>query len=435
MNEPNDKGIDQSISNKKTPFKVFYGWYLVAASMFSNALVSAVYFQGFSAFVIPIETTFGWSRSVISGAASLRQAEAGLFGPLTGFLLDKYGARKIIIFGSLIVGFGLIGLGFATGIVMFYVFFLFISMGTSGVGHAVTWVVVVARWFNEHRGLAVGLAVTGPVIGAPMVVVNSWLIELFNWRIVLVSYGLIISILIPLIAINVKDRPDNGSAIKSNQWKYKEEGKIGVIAEAEEFKTLSLFKDKSFWMLSAYLGTLFIVNSGFQLHQIPYFVEDRGFSTTAAAITIPLVVWASGFGRVGAGWLIDKVDYRVVLIFICLFMTLGLLYLQLLAPSNTLTTLPFALLFGLSFGATIPLRGVLGSMIFGTKNLGSTVGLLQGTGVAAGVIGPILMGVLRDWFGNYEIGIWVLIVISLLGIIPVFLMKNPTHETVKKLGA
>lgn len=425
MDDSRDKTLDDSASqSKKGPFKLFYGWYLVAASMFSNALVSAVYFQGFSAFVIPIESTFGWSRSVISGAASLRQAEAGIFGPITGLLLDKYGPRKIISVGAVIVGLGLVGLGFSTGLVMFYVFFLFISMGTSGVGHAVTWVVVVARWFKKRRGLAVGLAVTGPVFGAPMVVVNSWLIEEFSWRTVLIGYGLIITVVIPLIAINVKAQPESDSINGGDNEKSNSEDQGIGSFDSSEFKISLLFRNKSFWLLSAYLGSLFIVNSGFQLHQIPYFVEDHGFSNTAAAATIPLVVWASGFGRVGAGWLIDKIDYRVVLISICLFMFLGLFYLQIFSPQNLFATLPFAILFGLAFGATIPLRGVLGSMIFGTKNLGAIVGLLQGTGVAAGVIGPILMGAFRDWLGDYKVGIWILIVISLLGIIPVLLMKN-----------
>jgi OFA family oxalate/formate antiporter-like MFS transporter len=184
------------------------------------------------------------------------------------------------------------------------------------------------------------------------------------------------------------------------------------------------FKSRAFWLLSFYLGALFIANGGFQFHQIPYFVEDRGFSTTAAAASILLVVWASGFGRVGGGWLLDQMDYRLMLVGISLLMSLGLIYLQVVQPTSLWGAMPFGLFFGLSFGGTIPLRGVLGSMIFGTRNLGAVIGLLQGTGVAAGVVGPLLMGGLRDWLGDYTLGIWILAGIALAALVPVMMMES-----------
>lgn len=417
---------DQPTGTRPRP-RIFYGWYIVMSSMVSNAIVSAVYFQGFSAFVLPIESTFGWSRSVISGAASLRQAEAGIFGPVTGFLLDRYGPRKVIFIGALVVGFGLIGLGMSTGVLTFYALFLFISMGTSGVGHGVTWVVVVARWFRRRRGLAIGLAVVGPVFGAPMVVANAWFIDAYGWRAVFIAYGIVVTVVVSAVALVARSRPEDYGMLPDGDdpSAVAEDGSEATGPEPSYgFRLSQAAKSKAFWLLSTYLGALFIANSGFQLHQIPYFVEDRGFSTAAAATTIPLVVWASGFGRVGGGWLLDQMDYRVMLAVIAGLMAAGIIYLQVVQPSSLWGAAPFALLFGLSFGGTIPLRGVLGSMMFGTRNLGAVVGLLQGTGVAAGVVGPILMGGLRDWLGDYTLGLWILMGIALAALVPVMLMES-----------
>lgn len=397
--------------------------------MLSNAMLSAVYFQGFSAFVIPIERTFGWSRSVISGAASLRQAEAGIAGPLTGYLLDRYGPRKVIVLGAVTSGLGLVALGLSNSVAVFYTFFLIISLGTSGVSHGVTWVTVVARWFRRKRGLAIGLAVFGPIFGAPMVLANAALIEIFGWRSVLIGYGVVITVVISAVGMAVRSRPEDHGLLPDGDALPVDSGLAGVVQMkpvgdfSYGMRLLDAARSRAFWLLSAYLGAMFIANSGFQLHQIPYFVEDRGFSTTSAAGTIWMVVWLSGIGRLGGGWLLDKTDYRSVLAVVAASMFLAFAYLQIFQPTSLLGALPFGLLFGIAFGGTIPMRGVLGSMMFGNRNLGSVIGLLQGTGVAAGVIGPILMGGLRDLLGDYALGIWILAGISLAGLVPVVLME------------
>ncbi len=410
---------------RKRP-RIFYGWYIVGASNLSNAITSAVYFQGFSAFILPIETTFGWSRSVISAAASLRQAESGLVGPAVGFLVDRLGPRRIIVTGAIIVGLGLIGLGFSNGVVMFYTFFLLISIGTSGVGHGVTWPTVVARWFRRKRGLAIGLTVMGPIIGAPMVVANTWLIDAFGWRPILVAYGVVITIVVSLMGLVARDRPeDYGLLPDGDEPAAQATPGVPTSRQPESGMRVSVVaRSRAFWLLSAYLGGMFIANSGFQLHQIPYFVNDRGFSSTAAATTIWVVIWASGFGRAGGGWLLDKFDYRIILVAASVILASSFVYLQVGKPDNLVETLPFDVLFGVAFGTTIPMRGALGSMMFGTRSLGAVVGLLQGTGVAAGVIGPILMGVLFDLRGDYSLGLWIIAAIALAGSVPVLFMES-----------
>jgi MFS family permease len=83
--------------------RVFYGWYIVGATVAMNLLLSVTYFQGFQAFFLPILHEMGWSRTLLSGAFSLRQVENGLLSPLVGMMVDRLGARKIIL-GGLLLG-------------------------------------------------------------------------------------------------------------------------------------------------------------------------------------------------------------------------------------------------------------------------------------------------------------------------------------------
>src|SRR3990170_8347584 len=151
---------------------------------------------------------YGWDRWVVSAAMSLRQLESGIVSPAVGFLLDRFSARKLIFWSAVISGVGFIGLGFTTGIVTFFLFFVVISLGASGVSHAVTWPVIISRWFRRNRGLATGLAVTGPIFGSPFVILNTQIEEAYGWRVVLFGYGILILVGITLLSMLVRDRAE-----------------------------------------------------------------------------------------------------------------------------------------------------------------------------------------------------------------------------------
>src|SRR5215475_11377935 len=121
--------------SEKKRRQIFFGWYIVAASIAANTIFSAAYFQGFGVLILPIERAFGWDRWVISAAMSLRQLESGIVSPAVGFLLDRVSGRKLVFWSAVISGAGFIGLGFTSGVVTFFLFFVIISLGASGVSH------------------------------------------------------------------------------------------------------------------------------------------------------------------------------------------------------------------------------------------------------------------------------------------------------------
>lgn len=408
--------------------RFFYGWYIVGGTVLSNAVLSAAYFQGFASFFLPIERHFGWSRSAISGAISVRQVESGILGPGIGFLVDRWGARRIIVAGAVISGLGLIWLGLITNLLTFYLAFLVVSIGTAGVSHGVTWPTVIARWFRRKRGLAMGLAVMGPIVGSPFVILNTALLDDFGWRRILIAYGVLVIGMVSLIGLVARDRPEpygylpDGDAAPPSR-PGERPSRRGPM---EAGLTLpQVVHTKEFWLLTVYLSGMFVGNSGFSAHQIPYFVNDRGFSDAAAAGTLTLMFMASGLGRIGTGVLLDRVDYRVILITVAVVMAGAFVYLQ-LAPITTLwQAVPFTIIYGIAFGATVPMRGALGSMLFGNRSLGAVIGLLQGGSVAAGFLGPILMGIAFDSRGDYRSAIWLLFAATAVVIPPVLFMASP----------
>ena len=408
--------------------RIFFGWYIVAGSVFTNSVLSAAYFQGLNAFILPIESHFGWNRSVISGAMSLRQLESGVISPLIGFLLDKIKPRSLLFWSAVITGLGLIALGLINGIVSFYIAIFIVSIGASGLSHAVTWPVVIARWFRRKRGLATGLAVMGPIFGSPFVILNTSLEETFGWRAILVAYGVIVLVLLSAVSAVARERPeDHGLLPDGDPPKDMNPGSTAPGARHIERGMLisQAVRTREFWLFTAYLSGMIMVNSAFQVHQIPYFVQDVGLTPANAAITFTLVFTLSGFGRIGAGYMLDFLDYRLVLSIVASMMGLSFVYLQFVAVSSIAETLPFVVLFGIGFGSIIPMRGTLGSMMFGTRSIGSIVGLLQGGSVAAGVVGPIFMGVVFDLNGNYRFAVWGMVLVCALMVPMALSMASP----------
>jgi len=408
--------IHLSLTQKSEKHRIFYGWYIVAASVLTNTIFSAAYFQGFGVLILPIERAFGWDRWVISAAMSLRQLESGIVSPAVGFLLDRVSARKLIFWSAVVSGLGFIGLGFTVGITTFFLFFVIISLGASGVSHAVTWPVIISRWFRRKRGLATGLAVTGPIFGSPLVILNTHIEAAYGWRVVLFSYGASVLLGVTLLSLLVRDRPEpyglrpDGDPPDSRSPENPSAQSLLRPDAGLTFR--AVLRTKEFWLFTSYLSGTFAINSAVQGHMIPYFQQDIGLSAAWAAVVMSMVFIISGIGRIGGGYLLDRVDYRLVLAIVAAMMGLGLLYLQVLGAKSVLETLPFALMFGVSFGCLVPMRGTVGSIMFGTRAIGKVLGLLQGGPIAAGVVGPMVMGIIFDLHGNYSAAIWGLIVIS-----------------------
>ena len=146
-----------------------------------------------------------------------------------------------------------------------------------------------------------------------------------------------------------------------------------------------------------------------------------------------IVFVISGIGRIGGGYLLDRMDYRLVLAVVAGMMGFALMYLQVVPVQTVWGTLPFALMFGVSFGCLVPMRGAVGNIMFGTRTIGGVLGLLQGGPIAAGVIGPFVMGIIFDLNGNYSVGIWGLVVISIL-MMPLSLAMASPAELARRIG-
>ena len=402
--------------------------------MFTNMLTTAAYFQGFQAFFLPILNTFGWSRTAISGAFSFRSLESGFVGPLVGMLADRVGPRVLIMIGAVIIGLGIIGLSQTRNLFMFYFFFIMVSVGTAGATHGISWPILIARWFRRLRGRAMGIGMSGPILGGLFAVPNALLVAEFGWRPVLFVYGFVVMAGVFLMGVVARNRPsDLGYLPDGDEPSGPTEGGGGQRHRAPSpgavepgLRASQIIRTPDFWVLILYLGGAAIGSSAFGVHQLALF-ESMGFSSGSAATTVALVAFLSGIGRMGGGALVDFMDYRLVLVMLSVLMSFAYFYLAVVPISSLAMSLPFIVAFGIAFGSAIPLRPLIGSLLFGTRSLGTLVGMLQAGVIVEGAIGPVIMGYIFDRTGQYDLSLWILGVLPWLPI-PLLLFMKPRSK-------
>ena len=410
--------------------KIFYGWYIVAASVGLTFYLAMAFGLGFNVFFLPILKEFGWSRALTSGAFSLRAAQTGLLAPVVGLLVDRWGPRAVILLGVIIGGAGMIMLGFINSLLTFYIAFLIASFGMSGASHGVSWVAAVASWFQKMRGRALGIAMLGPVLGGPCVVVIAVLEGMIGWRVATVVLGVGLWIVGIPLAMVARPKPEpygylpDGNTVEAV---YAPNAKVqdhSLDGATNGYTVAQAVRTQVFWIIVALYALMFVGISGLMVHLIPL-MEDLNYGTAQAASVLGLMFFLSGIGRIGSGVLADMIDYRVVMGVLIAFQIIGLLVILVVGPEQYWLAVVFSLTFGIGFGGTVPLRPILMMNLFGARAFGTLQGLLQIGSVGAGVVGPLLYCWIFDSTGNYDIAILATLVTILFTIPLTYLLRSP----------
>jgi OFA family oxalate/formate antiporter-like MFS transporter len=395
--------------------KIFYGWWIVGACFLIGLYVGGVVFYGFTAFFEPIRREFGWSYTQISLAASLRGLEMGLFAPIVGFLVDRFGSRTLILLGTIVIGFGLILLSLTQSLAMFYVSFLIIAFGAGGCALLVTMSVVV-NWFRKRVSIALGVMMSGIGASGLLVTLIVHLIDGYGWRTTLIVFGVGMWILgIPLSFV-IRDRPEQHGYLPDGEVSGEPLSNNVAPVEEREVSLKEALGKSTFWCLNAIEAIRMLTVSAVIIHVMPY-LSSIGVPRATAGIIAGAIPLFSIMGRFGFGWLGDFIDKRHVMA-----VTFGLISLGMLALCNVRTvwfTLLFLVIFPPGYGGGIVLRGAIMREYFGRDSFGKILGVTYGSGAIGGIIGPTLAGWAFDALGNYRL-VW--LTFSILNALAVWLI-------------
>ncbi len=233
---------------------MFYGWYIVAASAVLMACHGAILMYGFTAFINPIATTFGWSYAQIAFATSLRGLEAGALNPFFGAAVDRWPAKKLVLIGMIVYGLGLFLVGQATSLIMFYLAFLIAALGSSLAVQMVP-PTMIARWFRKNIGLASGTLTMGIGIGGLLIPLLVKLIDTYGWQNTLTFLAAGVWVLgIPLSFV-FRNRPEEHGLLPDGKPQDNSKGPDSLSAYDFSTSVREALKMPAFWYIG--VATIF----------------------------------------------------------------------------------------------------------------------------------------------------------------------------------
>ena len=385
--------------------KIYYGWWIILACALINLYVGGIVFFGFTAFFAPIRDEFGWSYAQISFAVSLRGMEVGIFSPIAGFLVDRFGTKKIILWGVITVGFGFILLSVTHTLAMFYASFVLISFGASGCTSVVTQT-AVANWFHRKIGLALGLMGSGIGAGGFIVLLIVRLIDLYQWRSTLIILGIGMWVLGIPLSFLIRNRPEEYGFLPDGQISNPAVQTSETRDENVEIGFKEALKMKFFLILCIAEATRQLTVHSVTFHVMPY-LSSIGISRSTGGMVAGAVPIIGIVGRFGFGWLSDFIDKRRMMALTFFLIAIGVLALG-HAYMGSLLVFLFLVFFPVGQAGSMVLRGAILREYFGKSSFGKMIGVIMGSGAVGGIIGPTLAGGVFDVYGSYHM-IWLLL--------------------------
>ena len=400
MADTTSKGAGSTSIPRVWPFRhSYYGWAIVAASFLASVGEVPVFAPVLGVFITPIEEELGWSRTTIAWAFTIGSATGSLSAVVVGRLVDRYGARMIVVVGGMIVVVTLTGLSRVSEPWEFWALF--------GVGRAaaiggieIGTSVAVANWFVRKRGRALAIKGMGQRTGQallPLIILAVMAVT--SWRAAFVVLAGLTAVFVVLPSmLLLRRRPEDLGLLPDGAEAPRTTALAPDRQVPEEAWTLAeARRTRSFWMIVGFsMGTPFIMGS-VNLHLVANF-QDKGLPDGLAVSVVSIFAATSALSILPWGLLLERipVHYGAVLMAGLLVLAIGII--------GVADTYPLAVAFGVVFGLAAGVRTIIETMMlasyFGRASLGTIRGFAAPFRLLA-PMGPVVAGLIHDSTGTY----------------------------------
>lgn len=387
--------------------KFHYAWIIVPVT-FIALLTSAGVRTAPGVIIKPLEAEFGWDRGSISLAVAVSLFAFGFGAPLGGTLIDRFGPRKLLIGGLALIALGLAPLLALTDLWQLHIFWgLVVGIGTGAIAGPIG-ATVAARWFNTHRGIAVGIfgaaSAAGQLIFVPALI---GLASSSGWRSVIALLAAASAVALVPVFLLMRDRPSDVGATPVG-----EASAATVSSDNRKTSLREAIRTRDFWLLA---GSFFVcgytTNGLIGTHLLPHTLE-HGFVESDIAWALGIMGLMNIFGTLASGWLSDRFDNRKLLATYYGFRAISLAALPFILEMQGMFI--FAIIYGLDWVATVPPTVNLTGHRFGRASLGTLYGWIFCSHMIGAGLASYAGGLFRDVLGDYHL---IFISAAIMGII------------------
>jgi len=409
---------EQKTAASKT---IYYGWIVLCVS-FMSTLVGAGIRSSPQVFIHPFENEFGWSRAEISFALGINLFLFGVAAPLSGWLIDRYGPRRVMMGCLSVLAVGVAGTTFMHNYWQLVLSWgIVVGLAAGGVGSVLS-ATVANRWFVECRGLALGIlnsaSSTGQLIFIPLLM---FFVSVSGWRTGSWTLVSAIAVLLPVIFLFMRDDPAD---VGLKPYGAKEGAAKGSVVDRVPLS--KALRSSTFWLLA---GSFFVcggtANGLIGTHLIPHSI-DHGISEVTAAQTVGIMGGLNFVGTMLSGWMIDRIEPRKWLSLVFALRALSLFFLPFVTDYSGYFL--FAVVYGLDWFATVPPVVALTADTFGKRAVASVYGWI----FLAHQLGASLMaaggGLVHDYMNSYQMAFFAGGVIALIAAGLAWQIRPQRHE-------
>src|SRR5437016_219915 len=393
-------------------------WWRVVGGLSMNLALGTLY--AWSVFVAPLEQQFGWKRADTSMVFTIAVMVFALSFVVAGRIQDKFGPFYCSLAGGILVSLGFYLCSYTTSLTYLFICFGVIGGLGNGFGYA-TPIPVMAKWFPDKRGLAVGLAVGGYGAGSAIFgpLAQLKLIPAYGLPATFQILGAIFLVMTMVGAILLRNPPAG----------YRPEGWSPAAAKssaaARDFTPGEMLRTPTFYLM--WVGYALGCSAGLMvISQLVPFARSVGIAA-AALSTMTLVVGAFGnaSGRILSGWMSDRLGRINVL---RAMIAISIIAMPALYAAGNNVGLLYLAVFVVywCYGTQLSVNGAAASDFWGTKNAGINYGLLFTAWGRAGLLGPRIAGVLYDKYHNYQAAFYTAAAVAAIALLCELLVKRPS---------
>lgn len=408
--------------------RIYYGYWIVVAGFITQFVAVGMSNYIVGSFLIPMTEEFGWTRAEFSLSRSIGQIVLACTGFIIGSYIDRYGGRRFIVAGAIILAASTYSLGNISTLSQWLVLNgLMLTAGSAMIGNLVV-NVTLGKWFVERRGRAVALAGMGiSLSGIILPMLSTWMVDEFGWRTSWKLLGLAAGLVtLPMVLI-VRRCPEDHGLHPDGKTELQMQAGQGEAARADFENSLTrkqAMRTSSFYFLVLAFG-LFQISITVMLIQTIPLMTDAGYSRLVASTMISLASVPAFFSKPFWGLLIDRYNPRK-LAAIGAAVTGSAVMLIVFSVASRLDTLVYGgfLLMGIGWGGLLPLQEVIWATFFGRRYLGSVRSMAMPFTFGMSALGPVLVAYYYDLVGNYDIALLVIALCNIASAVMLYRMKN-----------
>lgn len=408
------------------PRGLFHGWKVTISGAVILALQSTLVLQAFGSYAVVLQERFGWSRTTFSIAYSFNRAESGLLGPLHGWAVQRFGTRRVIRLGAVIVTLGFLWFSQISSPLWFVVSFFVIAVGASFAGF-LTVTSETVRWFERRRSKALSLLTLGIATGglaSPLVVVA---LTQLGWRTTAALSGVVTGGILLLLSRFFGSTPQEmGVPLDGRTDDDADEphdpsnnGRVSTV----HLTARQAVRTSAFWYLAFGHASALLVVGSVIAHLSLYLTQEQGFTLQGASFVLAGITLVQILGMLLGGILGDRYDKRWLCSIAMFGHVAGLLLLTF--ASSPAMVWAFVVLHGFAWGARGPLMSAIRADYFGSTAFAQIMGYTSLILMFGMVGGPLLAGITADVTGSYRTGFTILAGLAATGSVLFALARPP----------